>query len=250
MNQTSLIYMHGHSWLHRMDVRYKFILLCLFGISVLHARLFPLTGVILLFIFLFHQVRFPLLNALRQIKFFIFLIILVFITRAVMIPGKTLGSLWGIHVTDQGLYSGATVACRFFFIVLAGLLFYISTPPGQIKSTIQWFLKPIPFVPEKRVAVMASLTFGFLPLILKLTTDIRQAQDARCAQLNKNPVKRMIRLSVPLLKRTFLSADRLIMAMEARCYSEDRTDPSFFSSGRERLIFAAGLLVVALLLFF
>jgi energy-coupling factor transporter transmembrane protein EcfT len=34
-----------------------------------------------------------------------------------------------------------------------------------------------------------------------------------------------VRLGIPLIRRTFEQADRLIVAMEARCYSEDRTDP-------------------------
>lgn len=249
-NGAAFSYAHGNSWLHRVDVRCKFTLLCLISLSVLHARLPSLGLSLFLFVFLFYQINYNLVKALKQIRMFVFLIFLVFVIRAVTIPGKPVASFPGVIITDQGLFEGSIVACRFFIIILTGMLFYITTKPSEIKSTIQWILKPIPFIPEKRVAVMASLTFSFLPVILKRAGEIKNAQDARCAQYNRNPIKRMVQLSLPLLKKTFQSADQMILAMEARCYSEDRTDPEFFSSGLEMQVIIGGLSVIALLLLF
>ena len=67
--------------------------------------------------------------------------------------------------------------------------------------------------------------------------------------LRKNPVRRLINLAWPLLKKTFQSADDLSLAMQARCYSENRTDPRFFPNGKEgwvmglALVFSAGMLL-------
>lgn len=129
--------------------------------------------------------------------------------------------------------------------MLTGLLFSSTTKPSSVKSAVQWFLKPVPFVPEKRVAVMISLSLAFMPVILKQAKAISDAQKARCADLQKNPVKRIIRLIYPLLRKTFLSADSLVLAMESRCYSDDRTDPEFTPSGNE-IYFLAGSCVLAL----
>jgi biotin transport system permease protein len=37
-----------------------------------------------------------------------------------------------------------------------------------------------------------------------------------------------------------MAADHLCLAMTARCYTENRTDPVFESSGKERIFLAAG----------
>jgi energy-coupling factor transporter transmembrane protein EcfT len=125
--------------------------------------------------------------------------------------------------------------------MVTGLLFSATTRSASLKNAAQWYLRPIPFVPEKRVAVMISLALGFLPLILQQAEETRNAIHSRCGNLEKNPVKRFTRLTLPLLKKTFLSADHLILAMEARCYGEDRTDPEFKPSGREAIFIITGL---------
>ncbi len=80
-----------------------------------------------------------------------------------------------------------------------------------------------------------------LPLILQQAEETRNAVNSRCGNLEKNPVKRFSHLTLPLLKKTFLSADHLIHAMEARCYSEDRTNPEFEPSGKETIFIIAVL---------
>ena len=53
---------------------------------------------------------------------------------------------------------------------------------------------------------------------------------------------RLIRLIIPLMRRTFENADHLVIAMEARCYTEKRTDPALSSGKKEWL---ATLVVIA-----
>lgn len=54
-----------------------------------------------------------------------------------------------------------------------------------IKNVIEWFLAPIPFVPEARVAAMFSLTFVLIPLIFDQASEMREAQKARCIDERK-----------------------------------------------------------------
>jgi energy-coupling factor transporter transmembrane protein EcfT len=49
------------------------------------------------------------------------------------------------------------------------------------------------------------------------------AQKARCIENRKNPIYRTAIFSIPLLGKIFNNADRISMAMEARCYSDIRT---------------------------
>ena len=83
---------------------------------------------------------------------------------------------------------------------------------------------------------MISLALRFLPLILSQADEVSHAVNARCGNLRKNPIRRMLNLSWPLLRKTFQTAENITMAMEARCYSEDRTDPEFHGSGKEFLV--------------
>ncbi len=87
-------------------------------------------------------------------------------------------------------------------------------------------------------------------MILKQAGQVSDAQKARCSDLEKNPVKKIIRLTVPLLKKTFESADHMVMAMEARSYDEDRTDAQLTSSGKEGWIITAGLALSLILILF
>ena len=91
---------------------------------------------------------------------------------------------------------------------------------------MQWFLKPVAFIPAKRVATMMGLIARFIPAILNQARETAEAQRARCVENRKNPLYRLIQIGAPLIRRTFEQADRLTVAMEARCYSENRTDPA------------------------
>jgi energy-coupling factor transporter transmembrane protein EcfT len=231
----------GDSSLHCLDTRCKFFLVSLVSLSVLNAGFpacFVCLGTLVVFI---KQIRLGVGETLKHLKYFILFLVFILLARALTIPGDPLVSLHGMTITRQGLYQGSLVATRFFLVMATGILFSATTRPAGLKNAVQWYLKPIPLVPEKRVAVMISLALRFLPTILKQAKETSNAIHARCGNLEKNPIKRFIRLTLPLLKKTFLSADHLILAMEARCYCEDRTDPEFEPSGRESIFIIAGL---------
>ncbi len=240
----------GNSPLHQLDTRCKFFIVCMVSISVLQADFtacFICLGILIVFI---TQIKLPLGKTLNHLKYFILFLVFIIFTRALTTPGDPLVSLYDISISGQGVYQGSLVALRFFLVMVTGLIFSATTRSACLKNAAQWYLKPIPFVPEKRVAVMISLALRFLPLILKQAQETSNAIQSRCGNLEKNPVKRFIRLTLPLLKKTFLSADHLILAMEARCYSEDRTEPEFEPSGRETIFIIASLCFWLSILFF
>ncbi|OEU72588.1 MAG: hypothetical protein BA864_00865 [Desulfuromonadales bacterium C00003093] len=115
-------------------------------------------------------------------------------------------------------------------IVLAGLLFVSTTRPSEIRAAVEWFLSPFPFIPGKRVATMMSLIIRFIPVILEQAKETSDAQRARGVENRKNPVYRLMKLAVPLVRRTFESADKLAVAMEARCYTEKRVNIELYAT--------------------
>jgi energy-coupling factor transporter transmembrane protein EcfT len=115
---------------------------------------------------------------------------------------------------------------------------------------VQWFLKPVPLIPEQKVAVMMGLILRFVPVIFDQAKETLEAQRARCVQNRKNPVYRLIKLGFPLMRRTFERADDLVAAMEARGFTENRTDPELVSNQRDwiALIVIVGLCVAVIIL--
>jgi len=63
----------------------------------------------------------------------------------------------------------------------------------------------------------------FIPVIFQKAQDVSEAQKARCVTLRKNPLYRLQALTMPLMRGIFQNADKLAMAMTARCYDENRS---------------------------
>ena len=247
---TLFTYRPGRSILHTVDVRSKFFIICLISLCLLAARIPGCLVYALILFFFFNQTGLGFWATLKRLEYFLILLLFVFVARALTVNGHILFSFYGMSVSDQGVIQGVLVAVKFFLVMVTGLVFACTTRPASLKSAVQWFLKPVPFVPEKRVGVMISLALGFLPVILGQARQISDAQKARCFDLQKNPVKKTIRLVLPLLKKIFLSADSLVLAMESRCYTDDRTDPEFTASVKDAVFVAGGMTVCLGLLCF
>ncbi len=147
-----------------------------------------------------------------------------------------------------GLAAAGLVCWRLAFVMLLGLVFLATTRPVEIKSAVQWFLKPVPLIPEKKVAAMMGLILRFIPVILDQARETAAAQKARGIENRKNPVYRLIKLGFPLMHRTFECADNLALAMEARCFTENRTDPHLSARWQDWLAAGAVTCLCAALL--
>ncbi len=240
----------GASLIHNLDPRCKFFMICLLSLGFISAG-FPACMAGLLFMLISLKfIRINFVDVIRQLKFFLFFLGVIVLIRGATTPGTPLASLSGYSITEEGLADGGLVALRFFLVMVLGLLFSATTRPADLKAAVQWLLAPIPLVPEKRVGIMISLALRFLPLIFSQASETRQAIQARCGNQQKNPVKRITTLAMALLIKSFKSADGLALAMEARCYTDNRTDPKLCPSGRERHAIAVvcGIFLVLVLL--
>ena len=226
----------GQTRLHKLDIRCKLVLLI--GFNLISLRVSPF-GLLLLappLLLLFSSLRIPIIRTLGQIRLFFVLLLFVLLSRMFFMAGDELITLAGLIVTQQGLSSGLLFCGRLMAILVGSIIFVATSSSMEIKTGLEWFLKPLPFVPEKRIGIMISLMIRFIPLIFEQAAEINNAQKARAVENIKNPVRRLILFSIPLLVKTFQTADRLVVAMEARCYSEDRTDPELFLHRQDLLL--------------
>lgn len=223
---TAFSFQPGTSLLHRLDVRFKLLFLILISLVSLGGGsrgLGILTGLVTALII--HS-RLPLKSSFKELRIFLIFLVLILLTRMLTTPGTALIENPYIVITRPGLISGLLICWRLMIIALVGFLFVFTTSSLEIKAAVEWFLKPAGFLPGKRIATMMGLIARFIPVILNQARETAEAQRARCVEYRKNPLYRLVRMGLPLVRRTFEQADRLIIAMEARSYSENRTDPA------------------------
>ena len=240
-------YRPGDSMLHSLDVRVKILSLIVIGLTSLNADPIGLSVFTAVSFALILNTRLRFMTVLKELRYFLVLLLFVFFARALSMPGSPAFELKGVILTREGLYYGTLICWRLLLVVLLGASFVATTKPSEIRAAVEWFLKPFPFIPRKRVATMIGLIVRFMPAILDQAKETSDAQRARGIENRKNPVYRLKKLALPLLCKTFQNADELAVAMEARCYSENRTDPSLSSGGNDRiaLFVVAGLCVLA-----
>ena len=230
---TSFSYIAGNSLLHRMDARFKLAIIISLSLVGLNADLRGLGLLTLIFLGIILRSRLPLASGVREMRYFLILLLLIFAARVLSTGGPPLIDLKYFTLSLQGIYDGVLVCWRLALIVIIGFAFISTTPPAAIKAAVQWFLKPVPLVPERKVAVMMGLILRFVPVILNQAGETAAALKARAIENRKNPVYRLTKFGFPLMRRTFERADVLVMAMEARAFTEYRTDPELRAGKRD-----------------
>ncbi len=220
--------------MHQLDPRCKLAIICLWGASIAAAQWATAVLFLMFLLFLLYRLGTSLVSLLRELKIFLVFLLAIMLVRALVTPGIPILSVFDIGITIEGIQAGAITALRFFDVMILGIIFSSTTRPSQLKSAFQWILRPIPFIPENRAAMIMGLALRFLPLIFSQSRETGQAITARCGTYQKNPIKRITTHAMALLSKTFRQADTLSLAMEARCYTEHRTDPCFSPSGHER----------------
>ena len=233
MGHISIFDFHaGNSILHRLDIRMKLVIMIAMNLAVANTGIEGMLALSAVMVLLLVYLHLSILKLLSEVRLFLFLLLFVFLARSISEPGKALFDIWSISVTLAGIQSGGVICWRLMLVVFIGLFFIRTSKPSEIKSAVQWFLGPVPGVPANRIALMISLMFRFIPMILDLYAEISDAQQSRAVALRKNPLFRMKMLVIPLMENIFRKADEMALAMEARCYSDNRTDPSL-TAGKE-----------------
>lgn len=238
----------GHTLLHRLDVRFKLLFVLLISVSSLQAGLGGLVGLTLVFTGLVFYLRIPFFSLIRAVRYFLILLAVIFAARVLSVPGEPLGQVSGITATREGVYQGAQVCLRLWLLVLLGLSFIATSRPSGVRSAVAWCLTPVPWVNGRRVATMLSLVIRFIPVIFDQAAKTGDAQRARGIENRKNPLYRLKKFVLPFMRRTFEDADRLVVAMEARCYTEERTGHAFSAQRLDWLALLAVVGVCGLLL--
>jgi len=236
---AALSYQPGNTRLHRFDVRLKLVALVMISLTTVKASVLGLALATLLVFAAAVNTRLALHRLLSELRYFVVLLVFVWMARALTVAGEPVVSLAFLTVSREGLVLGAFICWRLALVVLLGALLVTTSRSADIRAAIEWFLKPVPLVPHKRIGTMIGLMVRFIPVVFDQTYEIMEAQRARGVENRKNPFYRLPRLLNPMLRKTFMRADELAVAMEARCFTENRTDPVFETSASDWLTIGA-----------
>lgn len=235
---TAIGFRPGQSLLHRLDPRTKQALLVGISVTSLWGNLAFLTLFTAVMMVSVSAAGLRIRRLIREIRYFLFFLCAVFGVRTITFNGG-----WTPTFSAEIAGEAMIVCWRLLLVVFMGVLLMATTRTADIRAALVWYLKPIPLVNEKMAATMVGLVVRFLPVILFQGAEIADAQLARGIERRKNPLIRLMRFTIPLFRRVFLSADELVMAMQARCYSEHRTLSDLSFTWRDGMAMGAGFLI-------
>ena len=211
-------YRKSSSILHLLDPGLKLIYFFVLSLLVFKSNQFSLLlfTAVLTALFSLENMQSGNISLLRFFKIISFFLIFLFFIVL---------SMWLINGGREGLYSGLLYSWKLLLLLTASHLFTSTTDTSAIQGAVYRILKPVPFVPEGRTAVMVSLTIGFIPLIFDQYLESKAAFDSRLGGNSKNPVRKIFSIAFPLMQNTIFRADEAAMAMESRCYSDNPSLP-------------------------
>jgi len=221
MARIALHYFPGNSLLHRWDARCKFFGLLMITATLLQSRIEWLVFDSILLIGLLILSRLPLRQFFRDFWIWAIFLLALFLFQAFFTPGPRASAFQWLPVSQDGIHFGGFTCWRLGLILGYAVLFTALTRPREIQDTLIWLLKPIPFLPERRIGLMVSLTLRFFSIILDEAEEVRLAHKARMGDQNKNPFRRAKFLALPLLRRSFSRAEDVTLALAARGYRDD-----------------------------
>jgi len=221
MARIALHYFPGTSSLHRWDARCKFFGLLMITTTLLQSKMtwlifdsFLLMGVLILS-------RLPLRQFFRELKTWLIFLFVLFLFQTFFSQGSRLSALPWLPLSKEGILLGGFTCWRLGLILGYAVLFTAITRPRELQDTLNWLLKPIPFLPERRIGLMISLTLRFFTIILDQFEEVRLAHKVRLGDQIRNPFRRAKFLALPLLRRSFSRAEDVTLALAARGYRDD-----------------------------
>jgi energy-coupling factor transporter transmembrane protein EcfT len=189
--------------------------------TLLQTKIAWLTFDSILLIGLLTLSRLPLRQFFRDFWIWAILLLALFLFQAFFTSGPRISLLSWLPVSQDGLRLGGLTSWRLGLILGYAVLFTAVTRPREIQDVLIWLLRPVPFLPERRIGLMVSLTIHFFAIILDQAEEVRLAHKARLGDQNKNPFRRAKFLALPLLRGSLSKAEDVTLALAARGFRDD-----------------------------
>jgi biotin transport system permease protein len=166
--------------------------------------------------------RLPVKAVAHDLRAWSVFLIFIFLVQALASPDPERTFFPWLPVSKSGLTDAALTCWRLGLMLGYGVLFTLVTKPRALQNALIWFLKPFPFLPAQRIALMVTLTIRLLPLIMDQMDEVALATRSRLGNQRKDLLRKAKFLVLPLFRRSLIRADELALALAARGYREDR----------------------------
>lgn len=220
--RLALHYIPRPSRVHRWDARTK-----LFGVMAVTGALlfskvavFPVAFSGLLGLWVAARLPWPLL--LRTFRAWAPFVGLLFIVQAVswealLSPEKSIA----LVVPPDFVAVAAASSARLVLMILWAVLFTATTKTTDVQKAVLWAMHLIPFIPARRIGVMAGLSVHLFATLLDDLGEIRNAERARLGDRSHNPYRRIKTIILPLFRKAFHRAESTALALATRGYRDD-----------------------------
>ena len=208
-----------HSPARGWDCRHKLFALALLGAAVVSASPELLALPAALLVVAFGAARVSLWSSLRAARWFLFLVLLVTITR-----GSRIDSLFPPRATLSfgGAAEGAVVGLRILAVALAGHLYAAVTPREDTVRALEWLFRPI--LGNRRsadLALVVGLSLSTVPIVFRSVYEAEMALASRALPRRRRLRKAGLVTSIAigqLLRRS----DAMANALVARGYTGEK----------------------------
>jgi energy-coupling factor transport system permease protein len=253
-------YLPGISFLHRLNARFKLLILILFLVVLFMLKTFTGLGLLILFLLVVTAAaQIPLHYMVISLRPMTFIVIFTAIVYFLFTKGGlVLLRLGPLTIEQAGVTAGLFVIMRLVGLVMMSGLLMLTTTPLSLAHGVELFIRPLGRLgfPAAETAMIMTIALGFIPTLSEESQRLLRAQVARGADFEGgffSRARKFAPLMVPLFIGAFRRADELALAMEARGYrigavrTRMREDPVALLDWTA-LLFAAAVLAAVLLL--
>lgn len=199
-------YMPRRTFLHRVPATLKLACVFVLGSAVFAiSDLAILLGLFCVQVGLYAYCRVPANVALQQFKYSALLLAAIFLAQGFMVG-------WPLAVA---------VLLRFATLILAASLVAMTTRTMEMIAAFETILSPLRFfgVDVGRVGMTLTLALRFVPVLIQVSQEVREAQRARGLDGN------ILAMATPVIVRVLRMADDVAAALDARGFAMSAKKP-------------------------
>ncbi|XVH30226.1 energy-coupling factor transporter transmembrane component T family protein [Haloferacaceae archaeon DSL9] len=161
-----------------------------------------------------------------------------FLVAAPLVSALRFGPPW---IEPAAAAEPALASYRVLLVLLVSAAYIRTTPVRETRAAIQ---RTVPGKPGHLLGIGVALVFRFFPLLRRDLLAIRDAERARLG--DERPLReRIVTVTVGGLNRAFERADRLSLALRARCLAWNPTLPPLRFSRLDAPVLGVGGLLLA-----
>ncbi|GLQ06816.1 energy-coupling factor transporter transmembrane component T family protein [Sneathiella chinensis] len=191
-------YQETGSVLHGIRAGWKLLFLVVLGSALFWFERLDLIVVSLACVMMLYRLaRFSLATLWDQVRPALLLLVIIFLAQ--------------IFLTSPEY--AVLIVARFAALILAAALVTLTTPTSEMVAAIEACLKPVRrWVPIEKVSLALSLAIRFIPVIVSITHEVREAQRVRGLD------RSLFAVAMPVIIRTLKMGDQIAEALDARSF--------------------------------